>query len=153
MKLIFTKRNKYGAIKTVVDGITFDSKAESERYSELRLMEKGDLVRDLELQPRIFLSEAKIRYTPDFVYFDVHENKKVWEDVKGKITQDFRVRKNLWKVYGPGKLRITKKEKGFFVVSEEVDVISINEESSNKAKRKVRNKKGKRWRGRGKTNN
>jgi len=33
--------NKYGAKKTVVDNITFDSKKEAARYQELKLLEKA----------------------------------------------------------------------------------------------------------------
>ena len=42
---------KYRAIKTVVDGITFDSKKEAKRYSELKIMEKAGIIATLRLQP------------------------------------------------------------------------------------------------------
>ena len=35
------RKGKYGAIKTVVDGITFDSRAEAKRYGELKSLERG----------------------------------------------------------------------------------------------------------------
>ena len=35
--------NKYRNRKTVVDGITFDSKREAERYMELKLLEQAGL--------------------------------------------------------------------------------------------------------------
>ena len=45
-------RSKYGAVKTVVDGIAFDSKAEARRYRELwALWRAGEISGDLELQP------------------------------------------------------------------------------------------------------
>ena len=33
-------KSKFGAKKTVVDGITFDSKAEAKRYGELKQLER-----------------------------------------------------------------------------------------------------------------
>ena len=36
--------NKYHAIKTTVDGITFDSRAEARRYRELKLLERAGVI-------------------------------------------------------------------------------------------------------------
>ena len=44
------QKHKYGAKKTMVDGITFDSKKEAQRYEELKLMEKNGYIKDLKLQ-------------------------------------------------------------------------------------------------------
>ena len=41
---------KYNNIKTVIDGIIFDSKKEAKRYSELKLLEKAGLIGSLQLQ-------------------------------------------------------------------------------------------------------
>ena len=70
------KRNKFGAIKTTVDGIIFDSKKEAKRYEKLKAMKDRGEIRKLILQPKFLLQEAfvtpdgeKIRpitYTPDF---------------------------------------------------------------------------------------
>ena len=43
-------RNKYGNKKTVVDGITFDSRKEAKRYQELKLLEKAGEIKDLRRQ-------------------------------------------------------------------------------------------------------
>ena len=43
-------RSKYGATKTQEDGFVFDSKKEAKRYKQLKLMERGGLIHDLELQ-------------------------------------------------------------------------------------------------------
>lgn len=41
----FKAPNKYGAKKTVVDGVTFDSKAEARRYQQLKLMQQaGEII-------------------------------------------------------------------------------------------------------------
>ena len=50
--------NKYRNIKTEVDGIKFDSKREAQRYQELKLLEKGGVISNLELQPKFELLPA-----------------------------------------------------------------------------------------------
>jgi hypothetical protein len=54
-------RHKYNAVRTEVDGITFDSKAEAVRYQELRLLELAKEVRNIRLQPAFVLTTV----TPD----------------------------------------------------------------------------------------
>ena len=43
--------NKYGARRTQVDGIWFDSQKEAARYQELKLLQSIGLIDELELQP------------------------------------------------------------------------------------------------------
>jgi len=81
------KKNKYNAKKTIIDGIKFDSKKEAARYTELKLMEKGGVIRDLELQPRfdIVINGMKVcYYRADFSYMESGE--LVVEDVKSSYT-------------------------------------------------------------------
>ncbi len=104
--MINFKKSKYKAKKVVVDGITFDSKKEARRYSELKLLEKTDLIRDLELQKRYELQAKyknglgkgirKIEYVADFVYYDVKKDKVVVEDVKGYKTDIYKLKKKLF---------------------------------------------------------
>lgn len=50
--------SKYNNKKTIVDGITFDSIKESNRYIELKALERIGEIKDLELQPVFkYLSE------------------------------------------------------------------------------------------------
>jgi hypothetical protein len=88
--------SKYRAVKTVVDGITFDSKREAARYAELRLLEKRGFIRQLKLQPEfVFMADGKpmFKYRADFRYF---EGKGcVIEDVKGVRTAVYRLKKKL----------------------------------------------------------
>ncbi len=96
--------NKYKNKKTIVDNIKFDSKAEANRYIELKLLEKSGKISDLELQPKFELQEKyinnkgeKIRaitYKADFCYLE--RNKIVVEDVKGVITKEFAIKKKLF---------------------------------------------------------
>lgn len=64
---------KYRNIKTVIDGITFDSIKESERYKKLLLLQKTGEISDLILQPKfpIIINNIKIcTYIADFSYVD-----------------------------------------------------------------------------------
>lgn len=102
------KRNKYGAKRTVVDGILFDSKAEASRYIYLREREARGEISHLELQPSFKLcgrdgtplrydSGRQAVYRADFAYFEPSKNKRVVEDVKSKATktQVYKLKKAL----------------------------------------------------------
>ena len=95
-------RSKYRAIKTIVDGIKFDSKKEAARYSQLKLMEKSGAIKDLELQPRydLIINGQKCGfYKADFRYFE--SGKEVVEDVKGMKTPMYNLKKKLIRaIYG-----------------------------------------------------
>jgi len=88
-------KNKYGATKTTVDGIKFDSEGESKRYMYLKLLEKAGEISELEWQVRYDLipaqdvdghKEKPVYYLADFRY----RNKAgalVVEDVKSAPTK------------------------------------------------------------------
>lgn len=101
---VVAKRNKYGAIKTEVDGITFDSKKEAARYLELKAFESLGLIANLELQPQYVFELNGVRitsYKPDFRYH-TPEGDTVVEDVKGgraTQTRDYRIRKKMMKAF------------------------------------------------------
>lgn len=86
-------RAKYGNTKTIVDGVSFDSKKEANRASMLAILERAGEIRDLRRQVRFPLHVAGNRIghiIPDFVY--ERNGKMVCEDVKsvGTITPMFR---------------------------------------------------------------
>lgn len=90
----FKAPNKYGAKKTTVDGITFDSKAEARRYQQLKLMQQAGEIIGFTRQPS-FILLGGVRYMPDFLVR--HKNGKIWvEDVKGFETQAFKIKRKLW---------------------------------------------------------
>lgn len=99
------RKDKYNAKKTVVDGITFDSRAEAARYGELKLLEEQGVIRDLELQPRFRLQDGfetadgsrvrPIDYVADFMYLN-NDGLKVVEDVKGMETDVYKLKKKLF---------------------------------------------------------
>ena len=77
-----------------IDGITFDSKKEANRYFELKMLEKAGVIADLERQVKFVLIpsqkdkkgktiERECSYIADFYYFDKQKKKRVCEDVKG----------------------------------------------------------------------
>ena len=87
--------NKYKAKKTTVDGITFDSKKEAERFCELKMLAMAGKIKNLRLQQDFTLQEAytapdgerirAIRYSADFTYEENGE--LVVEDVKSRATK------------------------------------------------------------------
>jgi hypothetical protein len=100
------KKNKYNNKITELDGIKFHSKKESLRYSQLKLQEKGGLIKDLRLQvsyeliPKLVINgktERAIKYVADFVYTDTLHETEVVEDVKGMITDVFKLKYRLMK--------------------------------------------------------
>ena len=50
--------NKFRAIKTRIDGITFDSKAEARVYMELKLLARAGEINGLQVKPRIVIQFA-----------------------------------------------------------------------------------------------
>nr|UVX49666.1 MAG: protein of unknown function (DUF1064) [Bacteriophage sp.] len=94
--------SKYHARKTTVDGITFDSRKEADRYLVLKGMEEDGTIEDLRRQVRYELVPAfdvdgrhyrPVYYVADFVY--VEDGKEVVEDVKGMITDVYRLKRKL----------------------------------------------------------
>ena len=95
------KRNKYRAVKTIVDGIKFDSKKGAARYSQLKLLVRAGVVTKLELQPRYDLTINTIKcgfYKADFRYFE--NGREVVEDVKGMKTDVYKIKKAIMKSMG-----------------------------------------------------
>lgn len=101
--------NKYHAKKIKIDGIQFDSKSESERYSELLILQKAGVIKNLVLQPKFELqasfkyqgkAQRAIYYIADFQY-ETKDGKIIVEDVKGMETTEFKIKKKMFlKRYG-----------------------------------------------------
>jgi hypothetical protein len=96
------RRSKYRAVKTVVDGVTFASKAEARRYQELRLLQRAKKITRLECQPEfpIAVNGVKVaKYVADFRYdtvpWDYEPVETIVEDVKGMPTPVYRLKKKL----------------------------------------------------------
>lgn len=97
------RESKYGAKKTVVNGIMFDSAKEANRWGELRLLERAGEIKNLRRQVEYVLIPEKrepdtigkrgdlkkgrviqkaVKYRADFVY-ESKDCKTIVEDVKG----------------------------------------------------------------------
>lgn len=86
-----------------MDGITFDSRKEADRYLVLKGMEEDGAIEDLRRQVRYELVPAfdvdgrhyrPVYYVADFVY--VEDGKEVVEDVKGMITDVYKLKSKLF---------------------------------------------------------
>ena len=103
------RKNKYNVspkAKRMAFGILFDSKKEMERYLVLRSMEDAGEIHDLDIQPGFVLQPAftdlnhrshrEIKYFADFEYTEPGNERKVIEEVKGKATREFMIKKKLF---------------------------------------------------------
>ncbi len=117
------RRHKYGAKRTTVGQHTFDSKAEAERYKELLILARANLITGLELQPVFMLQESfmhdgkrirSIKYVADFKYVTSLPNGQVVvEDVKGVQLPVFRLKRKLFlKRFPDIELRIVRRGGG-----------------------------------------
>ena len=93
------KPSKFRNVVKVIDGIRFPSKAEANRYSELRMLELGKQIRDLKRQVTFALygknGSPICRYRADFTYWE--GDKYVVEDKKGYETPEFKIKANLFR--------------------------------------------------------
>ena len=96
--------NKYNNKKTVIDGITFDSKDESLYYQALKNMKANGLIKDFELQPKFILQESfvkdgkkyrAIHYIADFKVIN-NDGSFYIVDIKGILTTEFKIKLKLF---------------------------------------------------------
>jgi hypothetical protein len=95
---VVRRRSKYGNVKTVVDGIKFDSKKEAARYEVLVAEESAGIIHNLRLQVPFKLEidgHLICRYKADFVY--IRDGQEIVEDVKGRLTDVYKLKKKLMK--------------------------------------------------------
>lgn len=97
-----TFRNKYHAKKIAVDGMTFDSRKEYQRWVELLMLEKAGVIEGLQRQVTFVLlpsqkgegrTERPVKYVADFTYQE--NGKTVVEDTKGMKTKDYIIKRKL----------------------------------------------------------
>ena len=111
------KPSKYRNRRTKVDGITFDSKAEANRYVELKTLQAAGQVRWFIRQPRFLLQEgfekdgqtfSPIEYVADFLVC-WRDGSITVEDVKGMRTRGYLDKRKLFERRYPT-LRIVEVE-------------------------------------------
>jgi hypothetical protein len=99
-----TSNSKYNNVRVKYNGIKFDSIAERDCYLYYELIRRSGEIGPITCQPKIYLTEAKILYKPDFTFTDLKLGRQVWVDCKGARTDVFQIKKRLWEYYGPGRL-------------------------------------------------
>ena len=98
--------NKYHAKKVRYKGLTHASHAEFGRWNQLQILERAGEIRDLKRQVRHRLLPAQydsngklleraVDYVSDFEYVDNRTGMTVVEDVKGKRTADYIIKRKL----------------------------------------------------------
>lgn len=96
--------SKYLSHKTVIDGITFDSKDEAKYYEALKIRRYREEIKGFELQPKFTLipgfkkhekTYRALTYTPDFVIYH-NDGSEEYVDVKGMTTQQGEIRIKLF---------------------------------------------------------
>lgn len=104
--LPYNKFSVSPAEQRTVDGITFASKKEKNRYLDLKLIEKAGQIKNLVLQPKFEIIPAigKFRttyYVADFMYDDTKTGKTVVEEVKGFETPAYKLKAHLFVIRYP----------------------------------------------------
>lgn len=99
---------KYRSKRVNYEGHSFASQLEAAVYNLLLLREKAGEVKEIQHQDHVYLTKARICYIPDFKFIDLKTNEESWAEAKGFETSDWKIKKKLWKFYGPGKLEIYK---------------------------------------------
>jgi hypothetical protein len=106
-----TRLGKYGARKTKVDGILFDSQAEANYYQNLLLLQRAGEVTKIQRQPEYvlqppFLSKHTrkivrgIKYRADFLV-TYKDGREEIIDVKGHKTKEYLLKKKLFEFKYP----------------------------------------------------
>lgn len=110
---------KYGNKKTTIDGVTFDSKREADRWSHLCMLQRAGRISELRRQVAYVLAPSvkfegstrakpAIRFIADFEY--VEAGARIVEDVKSKPTAKlpaFQLKRHLMKHLHGIDVRIT----------------------------------------------
>lgn len=103
------KPSKYKNKRVEFDGEKFDSKRELARYHELLLLQRAGRISKLRRQvsfalcPPVVIQGRKrpaLKYVADFVYLPAASEVEVVEDVKGRITEGYRIKRHLMAALG-----------------------------------------------------
>lgn len=88
------KKSKYSAVKTSVDGQTFDSKKEADYYCNLKVRLQGGDIKGFCLQP-IFILAPGLKYKADFIVFNNDGTTEII-DIKGFKTKEYIAKKKVF---------------------------------------------------------
>lgn len=98
-------RQKFGATRAEADGRSFASKLERAVYELLKLRKQAGEIIEIKCQVQVSLTKAGIIYRPDFQCFTA-DGGHFYCESKGFETPEWRIKRRLWTVYGPGRLEI-----------------------------------------------
>jgi len=98
-------RARIRATKCSHDGLKFASRAEGQCYLYLKTLQSVGHISGLKTQVRVQLLPG-ITYVADFFYLDGKNKTPTWGEYKGHETEVWRLKKKLWKSFGPGVLAI-----------------------------------------------
>lgn len=102
---------KYRNQPVEVDGIQFASKREARHYAELRLLERAGEIQDLEVHPAIGLTVAGVRIcriVPDFRFIETRSGALRYQDTKGVVTRDWKLKAKLFQAIHGTEIEIIK---------------------------------------------
>lgn len=103
------KPSKYRNVITEIDGMRFDSRAEAKRWRDLKMLERGGVIANLERQIPIELvagtklhganrARPAIRIVVDFRFYDVELSRVRHQDTKGEETAVSLIKRHIAKV-------------------------------------------------------
>lgn len=98
------KSSKYYSRRIKIDGYTFDSKKEADRYTSLKNLERIGAIKFFIRQPKFDLGGG-CTYSADFLVF-WKDGTYTIEDVKGFETKEFKLKKKLIESRYPIKIEI-----------------------------------------------
>jgi len=113
---MFRRGSKYGSRRTG----GFHSGLEAAVYQHLKDREEKGEISNLKTQVQVHMTRAKILYKPDFSFEENGET--IYWEAKGFEGPVWRIKRRLWKFYGPGKLVVVKGSKHRFNVHEVIEV-------------------------------
>lgn len=100
----FKRKNKFKAVKTLVDNIWFDSKLEASWYEWFKFMQKIGQISEFEIQKEVKLEvndKLICMHYPDFYFFDCTTKRWTFADAKGVETDVFKLKYKLTKALYP----------------------------------------------------
>lgn len=113
------KKRKYNNTPVKYGGYIFDSKSECDEFLRLSSLQETGLISKLVVKPTYILTEKGtndlgqkfrgVTYTPDFTYFDNLSMAKVAVDVKGFVTDVYKIKKKLFMAKYPDYLFVEVK--------------------------------------------
>lgn len=92
------KRNKYGAIPVIVNGVRLDSKKEGKRYFDLLSLQSLGEIKNLVVHPGFHIDikgKHICKVLLDFAYEEVKSGRTVYEDTKGLDTAISKLKRRM----------------------------------------------------------